>query len=99
MNFPKFVNKKIVIFVVLFIAFILFSGFFNVMREGLSPDVKKIIKGMDCSGCHISLNDPKCNKRCPKLNYKDFITRFDGEVTKYELKPKKLSKQVKNLID
>jgi len=35
MKFPKFLNKKMVIFFILIIAFIYFSGSLNVMREGL----------------------------------------------------------------
>ena len=81
MKFPKFVNKKMVIFVVLFIAFVYFSGILNVVREGFTTDTK-IIKNMDCSGCSKSLNDPKCNTNCPKLNYKNFISAYNNKDTK-----------------
>jgi hypothetical protein len=86
MNFPKFVNKKMVIFVGLFIAFIYFSGILHYMREGLTPGTQRI-KNMDCSLCHISLTNPKCNTKCPKLNYKNFISSYDGKDT--NLKPKR----------
>lgn len=80
MNFPKFVNKKTIIFVVLFIAFVYFSGIFHYMREGLTLD-NRIIKNIDCSGCHISSTNPKCNTNCSKLNYKNFNCRYNGKDT------------------
>lgn len=86
MKIPKFVNKKMVIFVVLFVAFIYFSGIFHYMREGLTPGTQ-IIKGIDCSGCSKSLTGPKCNAKCPKLKYKNFISTYNGKDTKLKLKP------------
>ncbi len=39
MKFPKFVNKKMIIFVILIIAFIYFFSSLNIIREGINtPD-------------------------------------------------------------
>jgi hypothetical protein len=71
MKFPKFVNKKMVIFVVLIIAFVYFSGILNVMREGLEtykapPGTLKAIdmKCCDClnTGCPTNPMRKKCMK-------------------------------------
>ncbi len=96
MKLPKFVNKKMIIFVVLFIAFIYFSGILHYMREGLTPGVKTI-KDMDCSGCGKSGNNPRCNTKCPKLKYNQIICEYNnnGKYTVCREKPKNI-KNIKN---
>ena len=64
-----------IIFVVLFVAFVYFSGIFHYMREGLTPG-RKEIKGMDCSGCYKSRKNPRCNANCPKLKYKQINCEY-----------------------
>jgi hypothetical protein len=93
MKFSKFVNKKMIIFVGLFIAFIYFSGIFHYMREGLTPGTK-IIKDMDCSGCHISLTNPKCNTKCsPNIKYKQLDCLYNGKDTMCKPKRKSIPKR------
>ena len=93
MKFPKFVNKKMIIFVVLFVAFVYFSGMFHYMREGLTPGNRRI-KNMNCSGCSKSLTDSNCNAKCPKLKYKNFDCSENGKDTICTLKKlNKLTKQ------
>lgn len=81
MKLLKFINKKTILFVILIIAFIYFSGLFNI-SEGFSRSGSqhararsapkhrsdKIIKSRDCSGCKTKA----CHPKCPKINYKEF---------------------------
>jgi len=72
MKFPKFVNKKMIIFVVLFVAFVYFSGILYVIREGYTvpPNTLKA-KDMDCSKC---LNNGVCSEPCKKFISDNNIT-------------------------
>jgi hypothetical protein len=84
MKFPKFVNKKIVIFVVLFVAFVYFSGMFHYMREGLhynySPPAGTLVfKNKKCDNCLLTGAAYSCSNKCKK-----FVSDNNIDSSKYK---------------
>lgn len=85
MKFSKFINKKMIIFVVLFSAFLYFSGSFNVMREGQinnytppppppPPPGTLIFKGLRCDRCLSTNQLSGCPDECKKFISDNNIT-------------------------
>ena len=79
MKFPKFVNKKMIIFIILFSAFLYFSGSFNVMREGYTPLSTLIAKNMSCSKCLSNGQSYLCSDEC-----KTFVSDNNITSSKYK---------------
>ena len=68
MKFPKCINKKMIIFVVLLSAFLYFSGSFNVMREGYTPPPGTLtVKNMRCDRCISTNQSYQCSDECKKF--------------------------------
>lgn len=80
MKFSKFINKKMIIFVILFSAFLYFSGSFNVMREGYTPPGGTLtIKNMKCDNCLRPGSSYVCSDECKKFVSDNNITSSEYE--------------------
>jgi hypothetical protein len=103
MKFTKFINKKMVIFVVLFSAFLYFSGSFNIMREGLTPVIppNPITFNGNCTGCQLDPNpsnlpcdsgggglSAKCYTQGKRANAKDWNCVYNPDFRKTKCTPK-----------
>ena len=102
MKFPKCINKKMIIFVILFSAFLYFSGSFNVMREGLYSPSSSALKAtnMKCSNClsNSSALNSQCSDECKtfirdnNINSKKYKAQGLGLDTFFEPLPPKIWK-------